>query len=202
MAKLPREFYIRDTVEVARDLIGKLLIHHASDGVTAGMIVEAEAYAGKKDAACHAARGSRDGRTAVMYGQGGFAYVYLIYGMYYCMNVVTRGEGEPEAVLIRALAPVEGVALMNKRRGITDIGANRTLCAGPGRLCIAMAIDKNCYGLDLSGEKLFLEEGEKPAEEDIVATKRINMGNVGEAADYPWRFVLKGSPYLSVRLKA
>ncbi|MDR0469540.1 MAG: DNA-3-methyladenine glycosylase [Peptococcaceae bacterium] len=207
MAKLPRGFYHRDTVEIAEDLIGRVLVHRTADGVTAGRIVEAEAYAGKNDAACHSAKGNSNGRTAVMYGSGGFAYVYLIYGMYYCMNIVTRAEGEPEAVLIRALEPLEGIRLMASRRGVEapdnmDTPASkllRNLCAGPGKLCIAMAIDKRCYGLDLCGSELFLDEGTKPAAGSIAATKRINVDYAGEAADYPWRFILKDSPYLSVK---
>ena len=201
-AKLTRDFYMRDTVEVAKDLIGRVLIRRASGGLTAGRIVEAEAYAGAKDAACHSARGKRGGRTEVMYGPGGFAYVYLIYGMYYCMNIVTRPAGEPEAVLIRALEPLDGLPLMCVRRGIAGDGGGyeknrRNLCAGPGKLSIAMGIDKSCYGLDLCGDALYLEEGRKPPEGEVGATPRINVGYAGEAADYPWRFILKGSPYLS-----
>jgi len=200
MNKLKREFYQRDTVEVARDLLGRVLIRHTQDGVTAGKIVETEAYAGINDAACHSARGTKKGRTAVMYGPGGFAYIYLIYGMYYCMNVVTRPEGEPEAVLIRALEPIEGIPLMGNRRKATDLNKPkhfRNLCAGPGKLCIAMAIDKSCYGMDLCGDKLYLEEGTTPAAEDIIATKRINITYAGKAADYPWRFVIKNNPFAS-----
>jgi DNA-3-methyladenine glycosylase len=204
MERLAREFYLRDTVEVARDLIGRVLVHRASEGTTSGRIVEAEAYAGPGDAACHSARGAPTGRSAVMYGPGGFAYVYLIYGMYHCMNIVTRAPGEPEAVLIRALEPLEGVALMGSRRGISDPGSPgnlRKLCAGPGKLCIAMGIDRGCYGLDLCGGELYLEKGEKPPLCDIASTKRVNVGYAGEAADYPWRFVLIGSPFLSVKRK-
>ena len=209
---------MRDTVEVAEDLVGRIMIRHTSAGLTAGRIVEAEAYAGVRDAACHSARGNRNGRTAVMYGPGGFAYVYLIYGMNYCMNVVTKPEGEPEAVLIRALEPLEGVPLMSLRRGIVvpeearDTDANRgggnrdrgnkvlrNLCSGPGKLCVAMAIDKSCYGLDLRGDGLYIEEGAKPTAGQVAATKRVNVGYAGEAAEYPWRFILKGSPFLSMR---
>ena len=200
MAKLSREFYQRDTVEVAGDLIGRILVHRTHEGLTAGRIVEAEAYAGRNDAACHSARGRRDGRTAVMYGPGGFSYVYLIYGMYYCMNIVTRPPDEPEAVLIRALEPIEGSCLMASRRGISDISKEknlRQLCAGPGKLCISMGISKDCYGLDLCGDKLFLEEGTIPEKESIIATKRINVNYAGDASDYPWRFILKGSCFLS-----
>lgn len=205
---------MRDTVEIAEDLIGRIMVRRTSAGLTAGRIVEAEAYTGKNDAACHSARGNRGGRTAVMYGSGGFAYVYLIYGMYYCMNIVTRPEGDPEAILIRALEPLEGIPLMCGRRGVSaaDERAQQQgwekkdkalygLCSGPGKLCIAMAIDKSCYGLDLCGDELFLEEGKKPAQGRIAATKRINVEYAGEAADYPWRFVLKDSLSLSRKLQ-
>jgi DNA-3-methyladenine glycosylase len=203
MRKLTREFYQRDTVETARDLIGRILVHRAPEGAASGMIVETEAYAGPGDAACHAARGPREGRTAVMYGPGGFAYVYLIYGMYYCMNIVTRPAGAPEAILIRALEPLDGLTLMGWRRGIEDTGSlknHRNLCSGPGKLCIALGIDKSCYGADLCGDVLYLEEGAPPPEGAIAATKRINVAYAGEAAGYPWRFVLRDSPYLSVKL--
>lgn len=203
-SKLTREFYRQDTVEVARDLIGRTLVHRTNEGLTAGKIVEAEAYAGRTDAACHSARGSREGRTSVMYGPEGFAYIYLIYGMYNCMNIVTGSVNEPEAVLIRALEPLVGLKLMWSRRGMQDTGKEkdlRRLCAGPGRLCMAMAIDKTCYGLDLCGDKLYLEKGERPAGESIITTPRINVDYAGEAADYPWRFILKDSPFLSQRIK-
>ncbi|MEL7624464.1 MAG: DNA-3-methyladenine glycosylase [Clostridiales bacterium] len=204
MTRLERSFYLKDTVEVARNLLGMILVRQTGEGLTAGRIVETEAYAGAADAACHAARGRRGGRTAVMYGPGGFAYVYLIYGMYYCMNVVTRAEEEPEAVLIRALEPLTGLELMAKRRNIRDVGSKKglhSLCTGPGKLCQAMAIDKDCYGLDLCGSELYIEQGQRPAARDIAATKRINIDYAGEAKDYPWRFLLRDNPYVSVKVK-
>ena len=200
MPKLSREFYHRDTVEVARDLLGRILVRRTSEGLTAGRIVETEAYAGPNDAACHSARGARNGRTAIMYGPGGFSYVYLIYGMYYCMNIVTKPPDEPEAVLIRALEPLDGLRLMADRRNMSDIAKQknlRNLCNGPGKLCISMNINKDCYGLDLCGDKLYLEEGSEPEGGSIVATKRINVDYAGIASGYPWRFVLKDSPFLS-----
>jgi DNA-3-methyladenine glycosylase len=221
MTRLERDFYLQDTVEAARSLLGMILVRRTDQGLTAGKIVETEAYAGPEDAACHSAKGDRRGRTAVMYGSGGFAYVYLIYGMYYCMNVVTKGEGAPEAVLIRALEPLEGLELMAKRRGLGRAGSNKepqgldrsggskepqegslyNLCAGPGKLCQAMAIDKACYGLDLCGDELYIERGPKPAGGDILAAKRINVDYAGEAKDYLWRFLLRDNPYVSVKLK-
>ncbi len=181
-----------------------ILVRQTGEGLTAGIIVETEAYVGAADAACHAAKGRRNGRTAVMYGPGGFAYVYFIYGMYYCMNVVTRKAEEPEAVLIRALEPLEGLELMASRRGVSDIGSKKglhSLCTGPGKLCQAMAIDKDCYGMDLCGNQLYIEQGQRPAARDIVAAKRINIDYAAEAADYPWRFLLRDNPYVSVKIK-
>jgi DNA-3-methyladenine glycosylase len=129
-----------------------------------------------------------------MFGPGGFAYVYLIYGMYNCFNVVANRPGEPEAVLIRALEPTDGLALMRERRGADDV---RKLCGGPGRLCAALGITRELYGADLCGERIFITEGAPPAEEDVLATPRINVDYSGEAADYPYRFVIRNSPFLS-----
>ncbi|MCL2122086.1 MAG: DNA-3-methyladenine glycosylase [Clostridiales bacterium] len=201
MKKLDRAFFLRDTITVAGDLLGRILVHHTEEGLTAGRIVETEAYCGVSDAACHSAKGNRQGRVAIMYGEGGFAYVYLIYGMYCCMNVVTRPEEHPEAVLIRALEPLEGVALMAERRnqkGLTEEQQWRALCSGPGKLCQAMAIDRSCYGLDLLGDKLYLLEGQPIAAEEVGTTARINVSYAGEAAAYPWRFIIKDSSYVSV----
>lgn len=193
--KLNREFYMRSGLDVARGLVGKVLVHRTPEGVAKGVIVEVEAYLGAADAAAHSYRGPRNGRTAVQYGPGGFAYVYTIYGMHTCMNVVANLPECPEAVLIRALEPVEGIELMKRRRNKLSV---QELCNGPGRLCQAMGITKAHYGLDLCGDELYLEDpgGEGPA---IDATPRINVDYAGEAAGYPWRFVLRGSPFLSVK---
>ncbi|MCL2166829.1 MAG: DNA-3-methyladenine glycosylase, partial [Clostridiales bacterium] len=185
MKKLDRAFFLRDTITVARDLLGRILVRRAKEGLTAGRIVETEAYCGVSDAACHSAKGDRQGRVAVMYGEGGFAYVYLIYGMYCCMNVVTRPAGEPEAILIRALEPLEGLALMAERRNLKDWAEDRqlrALCSGPGKLCQAMAIDRRCYGLDLLGDELYLLEGRPIAAEETGTTARVNVRYAGEAA--------------------
>ncbi|MDO5399815.1 MAG: DNA-3-methyladenine glycosylase [Eubacteriales bacterium] len=192
--KLCREFYLRSGVEVARDLIGKVLVCRRPEGVTRGIIVETEAYMGHLDAAAHSYKAPSTGRTAIQYGPGGYAYVYTIYGLHTCMNVVANRPGCPEAVLIRALEPVGGIPLMQQRRKSQSLTA---LCSGPGKLAQAMGITMAQYGADLCGEELYLEEDDGPAPE-ILETKRINVDYAGEAADYPWRFLQKGSRFVSV----
>ena len=192
--KLTRDFYLQSGLTVARDLIGKRLVHRTPEGVTAGIIVEAEAYMGRQDPAAHSYRASPRGRTAIQYGPGGFAYIYTIYGLHLCMNVVAGGEDVPEAVLIRALEPVEGLALMEKRRGTDKL---LSLCSGPGKLSQAMGIQKSDYGADLCGDSLYIEAtGTKTP--PVAATKRIGIDYAGEAAGYLWRFILRDSPFVSV----
>ncbi len=194
--KPDRAFFVGDTVALARRLLGCTLWHKTPEGLCAGRIVETEAYCGDKDAACHSyKRRAPDGRTSVMYGPGGFAYVYLIYGMHCCMNVVSAPAGQPEAVLIRALEPVEGVELMRARRpkAMTDAA----LCSGPGRLCAALGIDRGCYGLDLLGDELYLTLGEPLPEEKIGVSKRVGVDYAGEDARREWRFFEKDNPNVS-----
>lgn len=193
--KLPREFYLRDGLTVARELIGKKLVTRAADGLTSGIIVETEAYMGTADAAAHSYRGKTE-RTKIFFGAGGFVYVYLIYGANICTNVVANAENIPEAVLIRALEPVDGVELMKIRRGKKNL---RDLCSGPGKLSQALGITKNFYGADLCGDEIFIETAEN-FQAEVVATKRININYAGAAADYPWRFVAAGNKFLSVKL--
>ena len=181
--KLPREFYLRDGLTVARELIGKKLVTNLPEGLSGGIIVETEAYMGERDAAAHTYRGKTE-RTKIFYGAGGFVYVYLIYGMYLCTNVVANVENVPEAVLIRALKPVDGVELMKRRRGRENL---RDLCSGPGKLSQALGVTKNFYGADLCGEEIFIETTDLNL--PVTATKRINIDYAGAAADYPWRFV-------------
>ncbi len=190
--KLEREFYLRDGLTVARELIGKKLVTNLSEGLTSGIIVETEAYMGAIDAASHAYKGKTK-RTKIFYGAGGFVYVYLIYGMYLCTNVIANVENVPEAVLIRALEPVDGVELMKRRRNKNNL---RELCSGPGKLSQALGITKNFYGADLCGNEIFI----KAAEENLLveATKRINVDYAGAAANYLWRFVAADSNFLSV----
>ena len=190
--KLQREFYLRGGLEVAKDLIGKKLVHNSADGLTAGIIVEVEAYLGKIDAAAHSYKG-RTARTEITFGEGGFAYIYMIYGKNICMNVVANFKDIPDAILIRALQPVEGINLMIERRQKNNL---RELCNGPGKLTQAMAITKNHYGVDLCGDEIFIETVED-FQPEIVATKRINVDYAGDAANFLWRFIQKNNPYIS-----
>ncbi|MBR5914069.1 MAG: DNA-3-methyladenine glycosylase [Selenomonadaceae bacterium] len=190
--KCNREFYLRSGLEVARDLIGKKLVHNSPEGLTSGIIVETEAYMGAIDAAAHSYKGLTE-RTKIQYGLGGYVYVYLIYGMYVCMNVVANIEEIPECVLIRALQPLDGVDLMKIRRKKNNL---RDLCSGPGKLTQAMGITKNHYGIDLCGDEIFIEEVENFIP-NITATKRINVDYAGDAANYLWRFILTDSEFIS-----
>lgn len=194
MDKLPRSFYQQDALAAAQALLGKVLVRRTPEGITRARIVETEAYLGPADAAAHSYQNRQPNRTRIQYGPGGYAYVFLIYGMHWCMNVVVNDPQHPEVVLLRALEPLEGLELMQARRGRKD-----NLCNGPGKLCAAMAIDRSCYGMDLCGEALWLEEGSLRPEEHILATPRINVDYAGEAAAYPWRFVIQDSPWLSVK---
>lgn len=193
--RLDREFYLCDGLEAAEKLLGKILVHHSPDGLTAGRITELEAYMGETDKGCHAYGCRRTQRTQIMYANGGHAYVYLIYGMYCCMNIIVNREEIPHCIFLRALEPIDGIDLMKSRRGTDKL---RNLCSGPGKLCIAMGIDKSLYGEDLCGSRLWLEDdGFQP---DIVRGKRINIDYAEEAADFNWRFAVKGSRFLSAKI--
>ena len=188
--KLPREFYLRDTREVARDLLGKELVRLSPEGTATGIIVETEAYLGIDDRASHAYGGRASRRIAIMYEEGGRAYIYLIYGMYWCLNLTTRERGVPEAVLIRAVEPVTGIDLMRQRRG-TSGKRPADLAGGPGKLCQALAIDGSLYGEDLGGDTLYVREGIAVPPEQISTSPRVNIDFAGEAADQEWRYFIK-----------
>jgi DNA-3-methyladenine glycosylase len=193
--KLHRSFYSQPTITVARQLLGKSLVRRHPDGETVGKIVETEAYVGPHDLACHASKG-RTARTEVMFGPPGHAYVYFIYGVYYCLNIVTEEIGHASAVLIRAVEPIEGIELMQKRRR-TD--ALRNLASGPGKLCLAMSIDKSLNGADMShGNVLYVEDRNEPPSK-IFATPRIGVDYAGKWKDKPWRFLIRGSEFVSKR---
>lgn len=200
--KLPPEFYLRDTVEVAQDLIGRYLVREGPGGRLACRVTETEAYCGPADPACHSYRKAarKGGRTNVMYEAGGLAYVYLIYGMYCCFNVVTRPKGEPEAVLIRSAQPILGLPRMAENRRMEAV-REKALLTGPGKLCQGMEISRELYGEPLWGEKLWLCEGEPVPAEAVAATPRINVDYAGEAASWPWRFVERESPFLSLKYR-
>ncbi|QGU94942.1 DNA-3-methyladenine glycosylase [Clostridium bovifaecis] len=200
MKKLGKEFYKRNTLEVARELLGKYLIHEHEGNKLIGKIVEVEAYMGVEDKAAHSYGGRRTERTAVMYKEGGYAYVFQIYGMYYCVNVVTSEKEIPQAVLIRALEPVEGLDAMSENRYNKEYEEltnyqKKNLTNGPGKLCIAMNIDKELNGEDLCKEKLYILDNKEKF--DIITSKRINIDYAEEAKDYPWRFYIKDNKYIS-----
>jgi DNA-3-methyladenine glycosylase len=197
--KLPREFYTRTNVlTVARQLLGQRLVVPAQNGTrVAGMIVETEAYRGPQDRASHAYGGRRTIRTETMYRIGGTAYVYFVYGMYYQFNVVTNLNEIPHAVLVRALEPVEGIELMRERRpGQSD----HNLTNGPGKLCIALGIDRKLDRADLLGDGVWIEEGGKRIMPSVIACgPRVGVDYAGEWVDKPWRFWIRDNPFVSHR---
>jgi DNA-3-methyladenine glycosylase len=196
--KLPREFYTRSNVlTVTRDLLGKVLVVPAPEGTrVSGIIVEAEAYRGPQDRASHAFGGRRTRRTETMYKGGGTAYIFFVYGMYNQFNVVTNVEGIPHAILIRALEPVEGIELMKLRRAGQS---ERNLTNGPGKLCIALGIDRSLDGADLLGNKVWIEEGERISRSRIASGPRVGIDYAEEWVDKPWRFWIKDNPFISRR---
>lgn len=195
-AKLPRDFYTRSNVlTVSRELLGKLLVVPDNQGRRiSGKIVEVEAYRGPEDRASHAYGGRRTKRTETMYQLGGVAYVYFVYGMYNQFNVVTNVEETPHAILVRALEPVEGIELMRIRR---HLHPDRNLTNGPGKLCLAMGIDRQLDKADLLGERVWLEEFEKVPESRIARGPRIGIDYAQEWIEKPWRFWVKGNPFVS-----
>jgi len=192
--KISRTFYEQPTLAVARELLGKYLVRKHPDGKAVGRIVETEAYIGPKDLACHASRG-RTARTEIMFGPAGFAYVYFIYGVYYCLNIVTEEVDHASAVLIRALEPVEGIELMKKRRRTEEL---RNLASGPGKLCQAFAIDRSLNGADICGNILYVEDRGDPAPK-ILARPRVGVDYAGKWKDKRWRFLIRGSEFVSRR---
>ena len=196
MAKIPRAFYTRpDVVAISRELVGKFLCTRIDGVLTAGMIVETEAYHGLNDKACHAHL-KRTKRTEIMYAEGGCAYVYLIYGMHALFNIVTNSDGLADAVLVRAIEPTDGLAEMLLRRNLPAPGPRVT--AGPGLVTKALGISTRHYGTDLTGNLIWLEDrGVQVADEQLLASPRVNVDYAGEDALLPWRFRLKGSPWTS-----
>jgi len=195
---LPRAFYLQPTLRVARALLGKILVHDGPEGRTAGRIVEVEAYRGPADRAAHSAGGHRSARNEVMSGPPGHAYVYFIYGMHHCMNVVCQAPEVPEAVLLRALEPLEGEPLMRRRLGLADAPVWR-LCRGPGALCQAMGIGRPENGADLARGRLRVLDAPAVASGEIARTPRIGVDYAGTDAARPWRFLVRGSHAVSGR---
>jgi DNA-3-methyladenine glycosylase len=188
--KLSRYFYNRPTLTVARELLRKTIVYRHQDEIIAGEIVEVEAYIGQSDPACHAAVGKTE-RNAIMFGNGGFAYIYFIYGMYHCFNVVTEEKGRPAAVLIRGVEPVSGIEIMKnnspeKCLKFTD---------GPGKLCRAFGLSREQNGIDLTGEKLYIIDG-KNSVINIKSSPRIGIKNGREKL---WRFFDGDSEFVSRR---
>lgn len=182
---------MQDGISLAKSLLGKLMVYNTPMGRISGMVVETEAYMGPEDKAAHSSR-SKSQRTLVQYGPGGFVYMYRIYGIYHCFNVVANIENTPHCVLIRGLEPAEGVEAMMSNRGTTELKA---LCSGPGKLCVALGLNKQCYGVDLCGDSLFFEEYLQP--QAIMSSPRINVDYAEEYTALPWRFYIKDNPHVS-----
>jgi DNA-3-methyladenine glycosylase len=198
MKKLPREFYTRtDVLEVARDLLGKQLVVRSRNGArVAGLIVETEAYRGPEDRASHAFNGRRTNRTETMYTVGGTVYVYFVYGMYNQFNVVTNVEGIPHAILVRAVEPSEGLDIMRRRRrGRSEY----ELTSGPGRLCLAMGIDRKLDKADLLGDRVWIEEAASISPRQIGRGPRVGIDYAEDWIKKPWRFWVKDNPFVSRR---
>lgn len=195
MTRLSRNFYQRDAATLARALLGQVLVRVLEDGTRlAGRIIETEAYLGVEDKAAHSYGGRHTPRNAAMWGPAGHAYVYFIYGMHYCMNVVARRPGDPQAVLLRALEPLEGLEKMRENRAGRIPAARlrpRDLCSGPARLAQALAIDRSLDHADLvTGDVLFIERGRRVPPQRIVTTPRIGVGYAAEWAEKPLRFLV------------
>ena len=195
---LQETFYQLDTITVAKELLGKILVHESKEGATTGRIVETEAYRGPEDEAAHSSGGRRTARNEVMYGVKGHAYVYFIYGLYYCFNI-TAGNvaGKPEAVLIRALEPLSGQEIMAKRRGQHLKVANLT--NGPSKLCMAMGISKAQNKTDLTSPPLYIKDALIVPQYDIFETIRVGVDYSGEWKNRPWRFYIRDNRFVSVK---
>ena len=193
---LPRAFYERETEIVAREMLGTVLECETEDGLASGIIVETEAYLGEHDLACHAAAG-RTARTEALYGPPGTSYVYFIYGMYWCFNAVTREVDLPSAVLVRALEPLDGIALMHKRR--PRINNEVDLTNGPGKLCTALGIDRSLSAKNLQRKPLRIREGDPVPDDKVEVTARIG---ITKCADWPLRWIVKDNRYVSKKLKS
>lgn len=211
MKKLSRDFYLRGALFLSKEILGKYLVHNSPSGKTIGKIVETEAYLGEGDPASHVYGRGVTERTKIQYEEGGYAYIYQTYGMYFCFNVVCGKKGELHPVRsksleaialrgtsnragcvhIRALEPIEGIEVMKKRRKIHSPDNYRNLTNGPAKLCQAMGITKDLYGEDLCGNKLYLLEGEKVNPSLIISAPRIGIDYAGEAKNYPWRFFIE-----------
>lgn len=202
MSRLTRKFYERDPATLARALLGQVLVRVLDDGRRlAGRIVETEAYLGEIDRAAHSFGGRRTPRNAAMWGPAGHAYVYFVYGLHHCMNVVAEGPDRPTAVLIRALEPLEGLDAMRAHRARKRPGAqlrDTDLCSGPAKLAQALQLDRALDGTDLvAGAALFLERGIRVPPDQVVVTPRVGVDYAGDWAGAPLRFCIAGNPHVS-----
>lgn len=191
---LTRNFYLRDANIVARELLGKLLVHETEEGIVSGIIVEVESYIGPEDKGSHAYLNRRTARTEIQFGLGGYAYIYTIYGLHSCFNVVANNEMKPEVVLVRALEPVDGIELMKARRKTNN---QQILCNGPGKLCEAMGITKKQYGFDLCSSNLYIEPYLDIEKGQIMVSPRINIDYAEECREYMWRYFIKDNAFVS-----
>lgn len=201
---LPYNFYNRDTLEVAPDLLGKYLVRETGGHRLVGKIVEVEAYKGSIDKGAHSYNYRRTPRTEIMFGPPGHAYVYLIYGMYYCLNIVTEEEGEPCAVLIRGIEPVEGeahMAVLRYGKSLEEItrAQRKNLTNGPGKVCKAFDIIKEQNGKPLWSEDFYVGSRDTVEYTEIIRSKRINIDYAEEAKDFLWRYSIKDNPYVSIK---
>jgi len=195
--KLKEEYYLNeDVVDLAKDLLGKVLYTKIDNEITAGIIVETEAYFGIKDKASHAYGGRRTNRTETMYGTGGIAYVYLCYGMHNLFNIVSSKENDPHAVLIRGIEPLVGINIIEERRNMPH--TKGAVSAGPGSAAKALGIDKTFNAKNLTGNEIWIEDHKiRYKAEDIAATPRVGIAYAKEHALLPWRFFVKGNKYVS-----
>lgn len=196
--KLDRNFYTHELLTVAKELLGKILVKKDKGQILSGRIVEVEAYDGSIDEAAHTFIGKTK-RNEIMFGIGGFFYVYFTYGVHFCCNVVTGEIGKGTAVLIRAIEPLKGIDFMIKNRfnkNLVNEKEKYNLTNGPGKICQAMSINKTHYGLDLTGNKVYILDAPNIKEEDIVVSKRIG---IKKSIDLPWRFYIKDNLYVSKR---
>lgn len=196
-SRLPRDYYLNeDVLALSQDLLGKILVTCFNHQMTAGMIVETEAYHGVEDKASHAYNNRRTSRTETMYAQGGVAYIYLCYGLHHLFNIVTGPQNVPHAVLVRAIEPLDGIPTMLKRRNMIAISSRLT--AGPGMLSTALGITKVNDGSLLTKNPVWIEDRKTlVAKKDIIASSRVGIDYAAEHRDLPWRFRLKNSPWTS-----
>ncbi len=199
LKKLDRSFYSRKNVlEIARDLLGKILVTQLNGIYSSGRIVETEAYAGVNDRASHAFGGKRTARSEHLYGDPGTVYIYICYGMHHLFNVITNKKNIPHGVLIRALEPMEGIEHMLNRSG--KLTADYSLTKGPGNLSRAMGMTKNYSGGNVFSDEIFIvDDGLRYKKDDIVTTKRIGVDGAGKDANLLYRFIVRGNPYVSAK---